>query len=292
MCSMVSTSRKQRSLKDEVLELERYLRGCKEQGQRSLQELRNRPPPAAGADRFGSGHTPSQLQAEVEGLRTQNAKLLGQQHHLQQTLDAHAHDDTVSALQALQSKCSRLESELAAARTAALTSHGARGARAHHERGSDRSASATGASATDGAAVPVAMKEQITSMVAQIAQLKSDRDEIEGTVVSMYETLFSDNIVAGCVSAVRKKEIDLVASLEATGGSGAAGAAAGKKGAFAKPAPRLTAKLAEATERIDKLERELKNKAAEMDALDRHHQDNVKIAKIEAEALTEHFKVR
>lgn len=270
-----TSAKKPLRLKDELAELERYLISCKENSQKSLQTLRASEPVAVSVNGVQDSNVARELEERLTAAQAENDALRAHQQQLQQEIAARQPDESVTTL---QSKCARLESELAAARTSALTGGG------RSRAAPPPPAAAAAAGSGSGAAVP---PEQLVALQAQVATLKADRDAIEDQVVAMYEDLFRDDIVSGLVSLVRRKENEIVASLD-TGGGGAAG----KKAGFGKPAPRLKQKLDDATERIEKLEKELKARAAEMDAADRHHKDMLKIATVESTAQADHFRVR
>jgi chromosome segregation ATPase len=289
-----SSVKKPLRLKDELAGLERYLENCKEQSQRSLHALRNSEPFTPHLDANETGAAAQRLQVELDALRAENEGLQAQARQLHASLEEQQADPSAGSTHALQARCARLESELAAARTATFTAGGRKGARGDHDAlpsPRERSAAGTGGASSSGAAAATAgsamSSEALRAVQQQVAQLKSDKDELEDTVVNMYEELFKDEIVSGLVGLVRRKENELVASLE-TSGSGNGG----KKNGFAKPAPRLKAKLDDATERIEMLEKELKNRASELDAAERHHADMLKIATVESAAQAEHFKAR
>jgi DNA repair exonuclease SbcCD ATPase subunit len=261
-----TTSTKHLKLKDELVELERYLVSFKESSQRSLQAIREgdarSAPNGSAAD---VSHT--KLEAEIERLRKENSVL---QNQLKSSAGDAANGDAVNALRA---KCARLESELAAARTAAMAQQ-------------PRGAPSTSGSPPPAGSTPAANPDVLRKMQQDIAQLRQDREGLEDQVVNMYEDLFKDEIITGIVGLIRRKEVELAAQID-TAGSGA-----GRKNGAGKPVPRLKQKLDEATVKMEKLEKELKAKASEMDAAERHHQDMLKIATLEANAQAEHYKVR
>jgi hypothetical protein len=254
-----STSKKPLRLKDELAELERYLASFKESSQKNLQAIRGNEAHSATNGSADDASLTKQLEAEVEGLRRENISLQNQVKAPKAGSSSQEPPANGEAISALNAKCARLESELAAARTASMTQH----------------------RSLPSQSLPA---DALRKMEQDIARLKQDREGLEDQVVNMYEDLFKDEIIMSIVGLIRRKENELVAQLD-TAGSGA------RKNGVSKPAPRLKQRLDDATAKVEKLEKELKAKASEMDAADRHHQDLLKIATLEADAQAEHYKV-
>jgi chromosome segregation ATPase len=284
-----TSAKKPLRVRDEIAELERYLISCKEQSQKSLQALRDGESASPLSGISDASDPVNELQASLHALQSENDALRAQHQHLQATIASQTNEPSSLSLHALQARCSRLESELSAARMAALTNGSSqKGSRHNSDTGAGTSSTSRAASIANGSTHgTVPAMALLLAFQKQVQQLKADREGLEDQVVNMYEELFRDDIVSGLISLVRRKENEIIASLDTSGGGGG-----GKKNGFARPAaPRLKQKLDDATERIEKLEKELKARASEMDAADRHHKDILKIATLESTAQADHFKV-
>lgn len=201
-------------------------------------------------------------------------------------------DKHSSSVVRLTDQCAQLQAELTSTQTALNAARAdaqkskAAAAVAAKSASLGPSPSATPPAASPSSSIMPATSAAVLEELRQkVASLQNDKQYIEDIVVSMYEELFSDEILSKCVNVVRRKEIDVIASADARGGK--RGTAAG-----GKAAPRLKQKLDDATTRIEQLEKELSSRKDEIGAMERHHADLLKIQKLESEAQITHFKVR
>ena len=274
-------------------ENERVLQECRMLKQRNS-ELSRGHDPSRASDRKELHHQIYQRDQELSQLREKTRKHDDEVTQLTQDcadlkLQCDKHSTSVTRL---TDQCAQLQAELTSTQTALNAARAdaqkAKAAAAVAAKGAAACATPSAASAaatSSSASLPPATAAALVELRSKVASLQDDKQYIEDIVVSMYEELFSDDVLSQCVNSVRRKEIDVIASADARGGK--RGTAAG-----GKAAPRLKQKLDDATTRIEQLEKELSTRKDEIGALERHHADLMKIQKLESEAQIVHFKVR
>lgn len=271
-------------------ENERVLQECRSLKQRNSELSRGHDPNRA-SDRKELHHQIYQRDQELSQLRAKARKHDDEVTQLTQDcadlkLQCDKHSGSVTRL---TDQCAQLQAELTSTQSALNAARAdaqkakAAAAAAKAAPGVSARSSPPGSGTT--ASLPAETTAALDELRGKVISLQNDKQYIEDIVVSMYEELFSDDILSQCVNAVRRKEIDFIASADARGGK--RGTAAG-----GKAAPRLKQKLDDATTRIEQLEKELSSRKDELGAMERHHADLVKIQKLESDAQITHFKVR
>jgi len=261
---------RQKRVKEELAQLEAYLASLRASAQSSLAALQaGGGAPALSARLDAVRVEDSALQRGSSGESDRVALLEAQCAALRDALQqrsAPAEPSSESA--ALAAQCETLQAALAAA-----------AAREAVAAASLAALRTDGGANTSHAGAP---GSALAGVQAALAALREDKEALETAVVEMYESLFSDGLIRGVVGLLRKKE----AALTAGGGDAGAGGDAG-----GRPAPKMKARLDEARAQVDALERELALKGGEIGALQRHHDDVLKIQRLESEGQIALYKV-